>query len=161
MNMTIYQIDDAIQALVNEDGEIVDWEKLDQLQMERNRKIENVACMLKNNKAMQEAIKAEVKSLGERVNSLEAEEQRLKDYLSYALAGSKFESAKAKVSYRKSEAVEIPDEEYFIQLHKDNPGLVSRKEMWKINKMTVKEKLKYGAKIEGAILVERQNVQVK
>lgn len=159
--MTIYQIDDAIQALVNEDGEIEDWEKLDQLQMARDQKIENVACMLKNNKAMQDAIRAEVKSLGERVSSLESEEQRLKDYLSYALAGNKFESAKAKVSYRKSEAVEIPDEEYFIQLHKGDPGLVTRKETWKINKMTVKEKLKYGAKIDGAILVERQNVQVK
>ena len=42
--MTIYEIDQAIMECVDfETGEIIDTEQLDELQMERDTKLENVA----------------------------------------------------------------------------------------------------------------------
>ena len=65
--MTIYEIDQAIMECVDiETGEIIDTEQLDKLQMERNTKLENVACWIKDLKAEAEALKAEKQALAER-----------------------------------------------------------------------------------------------
>ena len=57
--MTIYEIDQAIMECVDiETGEIIDTEQLDKLQMERDTKLENVACWIKELTAEAEAIKA-------------------------------------------------------------------------------------------------------
>ena len=59
--MTIYEIDQAIMECVDlETGEIIDTEQLDKLQMERDAKLENVACWIKDLKAEAEALKAEI-----------------------------------------------------------------------------------------------------
>ena len=58
--MTIYEIDQAIMNCVDvETGEIIDTEQLDKLQMERDAKLENVACWIKDLKAEAEALKNE------------------------------------------------------------------------------------------------------
>ncbi len=47
--MTLYEIDKAITDLADpETGEITDFEALDNLQMARDQKIENIACYYKN-----------------------------------------------------------------------------------------------------------------
>ena len=45
--MKLYEIDNAIYECVNEDGEVIDPEKLEELQMERDKKIEGIACWIK------------------------------------------------------------------------------------------------------------------
>ena len=55
--MTLYEIDKDIQVLINEDGEIEDIERFDALAMERNKKIENVGCWVKNLDAEAAAIR--------------------------------------------------------------------------------------------------------
>ena len=63
--MNIYQIDAAIQACLDMDtDELVDMDtgeilSLDALQMEREQKLENVACYIKNLTADADALKAE------------------------------------------------------------------------------------------------------
>ena len=65
--MTIYEIDQAIMNCVDaETGEIIDTERLDKLQMERDAKLENVACWIKDLKAEAEALKAEKQALADR-----------------------------------------------------------------------------------------------
>lgn len=50
--MTLYEINEAIMACVDvETGEIIDLDRLNALEMERDRKISNVACWIKDLKA--------------------------------------------------------------------------------------------------------------
>ena len=47
--MTLYEIDNAILECIDlETGEIIDTDKLDALQLERETKIENVALWIKD-----------------------------------------------------------------------------------------------------------------
>lgn len=63
--MTLYELDERIKNFeldVNEDGEIVNTDDLDKIEMERAEKIENVALYIKNARADRDALKAEKKS---------------------------------------------------------------------------------------------------
>ena len=65
--MTIYEIDNEIMNCVDmETGEVIDTDKLNDLQMERDAKIENVALWIKELKAEAEAIKNEKQALADR-----------------------------------------------------------------------------------------------
>ena len=56
--MNLYDIDNAILSCVDmETGEIIDAEKLDELKMEKERKIRNIACWVKELNAEAEALK--------------------------------------------------------------------------------------------------------
>ena len=117
--MTLYEIDKEIQALITEDGEIEDIERFDALAMERDKKIENVGCWVKNLDAEAAAIRKEEIALAERRHRLESKAERLTAYLDHALAGAKFESPRVAISYRKSKALEIQDEAVFKAWAKD------------------------------------------
>ena len=86
--MTLYEIDKAITDLADpETGEITDFEALDNLQMARDQKIENIACYYKNLVSDAEAIKAEKEALAERQKVAENKAARLKEYLLRATRG--------------------------------------------------------------------------
>lgn len=159
--MTIYEIDSAILALVNEDGEITDIEALDALQMERDKKVESVACWIKDLKAEAEAIRAEEIALADRRHTLENNIERLKGYLAYALQGQKFETPKCSVSWRRIKAAEIDDAvcmTYIIKHHRDDLLTFSEP---KLARKAITDALKAGEAIEGATLVERTSAQIK
>lgn len=159
--MTIYEIDAAILALVDEGGEITDIEALDALQMERDKKIESVACWIKDLKAEAEAIRAEEIALADRRHILENNIDRLKAYLAYALQGQKFETPKCSVSWRRVKAAEIDDAvcmTYIIQHQRDD--LLTYSEP-KLARKAITDALKAGEVIEGATLVERTSAQIK
>ena len=57
---SIYEIDQQIMQCIDfETGEIVDAEKLNALQIEKDKKIEGIACWIKNLNAEAQNIKAE------------------------------------------------------------------------------------------------------
>ena len=65
--MTLYEIDQAIQGLVDpETGELMDYEAFAALQMDRDAKIENMALWYKDLMADAKAIKEEADTLNER-----------------------------------------------------------------------------------------------
>ena len=65
--MTLWEIDQGIMACLDaETGEIIDPEMLTALSMEREAKLENVACWIKNLRAEAAAIKAEKDALAKR-----------------------------------------------------------------------------------------------
>ena len=152
--MTLYEIDNAILTLINEDGEIEDYEAFEQLQMERDSKIENIALWCKNLDAEATALKAEEERLAERRKSAEAKIKRLRDYLGYALEGEKFETARVAVSWRKSTKVEVDEE----QIPAEWCDVVTT---FKPKKNDIKAALKEGRSIAGCRLVESNNVQIK
>ena len=158
--MNIYQIDEQIRCLINEDGEIADYEQFEALNMERDRKIENVGCWVKNLDAEAAAMREEEKTLAERRHRLESKAERLRAYLDHALDGAKFESPRVAISYRKSKAVEIQDEAVFKAWAMDYaPALL--KVTYTIDKTGVKNYIAGGAECPCAVIAERKSMQVK
>lgn len=151
--MTLYEIDAAIMACINEDGEVIDPVKMAQLQMDRSEKVENVACWIKNLIAEAEMIEAERKKLDERKHACLKKAEGLKGWLSYALEGQKFSTGKVAISYRKSQAVNIIDPE--------KVPAAWYKAKYEIDKATIKDALKNGEVVPGAVLEERTNIQIK
>ena len=153
--MTLYEIDQAIMECVDlETGEIIDTEQLDKLQMERDDKLENVACWIKELKVEAEALKAEKQVLAERQKVAENKMESLKKYLAYALDGKAFETTRASVTFRKSQAVEITD------IYKLDENYLRYKEP-EADKTAIKEALKAGKTVAGATLVENTSVIIK
>lgn len=162
--MNIYEIDNAIQELLaNVDAEtgelMIDTDALDALQMERDSKIENVACYIKNLSADVAALKAEENALAERRKAAEKKIERLKAYLADALNGQKFQTAKCAVSFRKTQSVEL-GESFIAWAEKNNEHLLRYKEP-EANKVLIKKLLIEGAEIPNASLVENTSMTIK
>ena len=91
--MTIYEIDSAIQKCLTVDeetGEVaVNEELFSQLHMERERKLENIACWIKDLSAESKAIREEEKALAERRKAVEAKAEKLTEWLQNVLDGQK------------------------------------------------------------------------
>ena len=158
--MKLYEIDNAILDCIDlETGEVIDTERLDALQMERDAKIENVALWIKDLKAEAEAIKAEKMALAERQRVAENKAESLKKWLAYALDGQKFSTARCAVSFRNTEKVEISDVG-MIRLMKEHDELLTYKEP-EPNKTAIKQALKDGLTVQGVQLVQNMSTIIK
>jgi hypothetical protein len=154
--MTIYEIDAAILDCIDmETGEVIDIDRLNALEMERDQKVSNVACWVKDLKAEAEAIKAEKQSLDKRQRAAENKAEQLKNYLTYVLNGTKYKDARVSISYRRSESVQcsddaintLPDE--FIKVEKS------------VKKTELKEAMKNGQTFEGCEIVTKDSIQIR
>lgn len=153
--MTLYQIEEAILGCVDmETGEIVDCEKLTELQMERDEKIQNIALWVKNLEAEAKAYKEEKDSFAAKQKSAESKAENLKKFLSTYLEGQAFKSTKVNVSFRASESVNVTDiskvPEQFLKFAEPTA-----------DKVAIKKMLKDGFTVDGAELVTNQNIQIK
>lgn len=165
--MNIYQIDAAIQAMLDQDvEELVDMDtgeilSLDALQMEREQKLENVACYIKNLTADADALKAEKEALAKREQAARKKIESLKKYLTDNLHGEKLTTTRAAISFRKSEAVELVNPDLFVvwaaECHND---MLTYKQP-EPNKTVIKQYLKAGGALPGVQLIERLNVSIK
>lgn len=152
----LYEIDQGIlECLDMETGEVIDPERLCNLQMERNQKIENVALWIKNLESDAVAFKAEKDAFAYREASAKKKVEGLKKWLSTALEGQKFSTGRCAVSFRKSVQVEIQDEGIIPQ------ELMVQTVTFKPDKAAIKELLKNGQRVSGCCLVENMNPQIK
>ena len=158
--MTLYEIDQNIMALIDEDGEITNPEAFDALQITRSEKLEGIACWIKNLNADIKAIKDEEERLKERRIHLVNKVSSLSGYLEHALNGEKFSTPRVAISYRTSSAVEITDNVAFVDWAKSyDPSLLHIKA--EPNKTAIKNALNGGMEIPLAQIVERKSMQVK
>jgi hypothetical protein len=159
--MNLYEINEQIAGLVNEDGEIADIEQFEALSLARDTKIENIGLWVKNLEAEATAIEAEEKALEKRRKTAENNANRLRGYISKFLNGDKFTSPRICISYRKSTAVEFAvDEPDFIEWAAvKHPDLL--KTTVAVDKAAIKEAIKGGEQIDFVRLAERQNMQIK
>jgi hypothetical protein len=156
---SLYEIDQQILACLDpETGEIADPEMLDALMMERDAKIESVACWIKNLESDALAYKAEKEAFADREAAAKKKVESLKGWLAHALEGQKFSTVKCAVSFRKSESVEL--EEAFDVAHIPAEYL-SIKTTYSPNKTAIKAAIKEGKEIAGCKLVEKLNASVK
>jgi hypothetical protein len=155
--MKLYEIMQELELALtpDENGEITQ-EQLDafeQLELAKNEKIENIACWVKNLRSDANALWEEGKNLLERSTVKDKQAHRLENLLSSFLKGEKFESSKCRISYRKSEQIEITNDKLlpkkFWVVKKD------------ISKKLIRDAILAGQKVKGASLVEKQNIQIK
>lgn len=152
---TLYEINEQILDCVDmETGEIIDMDKLQELQMSFNDKVEGIALWIKNLLSDAEAIKAEKDKLAERQKVCENKAKNLKEYLNVFLEGQKFKTPRVSISYRKSKSVDVSD----ISLL-DNEYLKFKEP--EADKTKLKKALEAGEIIEGATLIEKNNIQIK
>ena len=160
---TLYEINSAILECCDmETGEILDFERLEELQLEKEQKIEGVALYIKNLDAEAAALKAEEAALAERRKAKENKVKRLKEYLTSALDGQKFETARVRLGFRTSIGVEISDELALLTwLEKHHQDQCIKYKLPEISKAEVGKLLKAGAEIPGVALAQRSNLQMK
>lgn len=161
MSMSIYDIDSAIVSLIDEEtGEVSDEEAFDALQMERDKKVENIGLYYKDLLAESKAIKDEEANLAARRKSVENKAERLKHLLEYALNGDKFNSPRLKVSYRKSSTVELA--EGFTEWAEENADDLLTYSEPKPNKTAIKAAIKDGRVPENLAAIEtHENLSIK
>ena len=166
----LYEINKSIEDLLNattdpDSGELLDFESLDALLLERDQKIESVILYRKDVAAELAAVDAEIATLTARKKRLSKTVDGLDGYLTNALGGQKFATAKCEASFRKSEVADIAEEDVakFIEWAKGtfNFEVISHKETDTPNKAVIKKMLKAGEELPYCRLVEKQNIQIK
>lgn len=168
---SLYEIDRAlIEVLENgftlecvdmETGEIDEakvQEFLNNLPLERDKKLEAYGCLIKNLQAEADAIRAEEKNLAARRQAKEKRVEWLKNNIAasmQAIGETKHETAKVVFTFRKSVVVEVLDDTKLPNKYLTVKTTVAP------DKVALKNALKSGEVIDGATLVEKSNLQIK
>lgn len=153
--MTLYEIDQKLLDCIDlETGEILNEERLNELQMERNEKLEKVALWIKELNAEADALKAEKQAFADRQKAAENKAGSLKKWLANALAGEKFKTTKVMVSFRKTKNVEVADifalDENYVKYSEPTA-----------DKAAIKKAIEAGEIVKGAQLVEGTSISIK
>ena len=163
----LYEINADIEQCIMEGtdfetGEFNAFDKLNELQMERDAKLEGVALYVKDCRAEAAAIEAEIKTLKERMDKLNRNADGAESWLANSLDGQKFSTSKVECSFRKSVAVEV-DEKFvaWAEVFSDDHELLTVKKSVVPNKKYIKELLKNGSEFRYARLVEKNNLTVR
>lgn len=153
---TLYEINQQILDCIDpESGEIIDIEKLEELAMQRDEKIQSVALWIKNLTSDAEAYKREKEAFAEREAKAAKQAERLKTFLAETLNGEKFETDKVAISFRRTQSVAIAET---AQLP---PEYVRTAITTTPDKTAIKAALKAGEVVEGCTLTERLATQIK
>ena len=158
--MKLYEIEQEILACVDlETGEIIDPEKLEALELERDRKIEGIALWVKNLDAEAKAYKEEKDSFAQKQKVAENKAKSLKEFLSHYLDGTAFKSTKVNVSFRNSKAVDVFSMDELMN-YDDCDSYLKYAEPTP-DKTAIKNAINNGVKIPGCRIVENSNIQIK
>ena len=160
-NLKLYEIDYNLECLLNEinfhaehnEGEIPEEldSYLDEMLLEKEVKVLDISRYIKSLKAEAEAIKGEVDKLTKRKQTLSNFAYRLKQYLLMHLhSGEKYSDSNTKLSWRKSESVNVID----LDLIPDGFCDLIKKPQLSV----IKKHIKSGEQIGGVSLVEKHNL---
>lgn len=157
--MTLYEIDELIIKAIEfgydpETGEILDESALDELQMAKDEKIENMCLYVKDLRAEASAIGEEQVALGKRKFARQKKADSIERLIQRSLDGEKFKTSKCEVKYRKSDAVNIIDESLIPEQYMRTKTTVEP------NKAEIKKVLKSGETVPGATLEQHNNMSI-
>ena len=172
MGMTLYDIDAQIAALEDaaEDDMLIDAETgellsvaqaLDALRMEREAKIENVACWVKNLSAEADAIREEENRLVKRRKAAETKAANLKSWLLAAMTREdgttdKLKTGRVMVSVKKNPPSTVVDDEALLPW-----AYKTVKEIVAQDKAAIKAAILAGEEVPGAHLEYGRSVIIK
>ena len=171
MGMTLYEIDAQIAALdgAAEDDMLIDAETgelisvsqaLDALRMERETKLENVACWVKNLSAEADAIREEENRLVKRRKAAEMKAANLKSWLLAAMTREdgttdKLKTGRVAISVKRNPPSTVVDDELLPSTYK------VAKITYQPNKEMIKRELLSGGEVPGAHLEYGRSVVIK
>lgn len=171
MGMTLYDIDAQIAALdgAAEDDMLIDAETgelisvsqaLDALRMEREEKIENVACWVKNLCAEADAIREEENRLIKRRKAAETKAANLKAWLLAAMiredgTTDKLKTGRVAISVKRNPPSTVVDDALLPSTYK------VAKITYQANKELIKRELLAGGEVPGAHLEYGRSVIIK
>ncbi len=158
MTLNIHEIDAQIDDLLDaSEGEITpEVEALLQEQENIEKWIENATKKLLNERASRAALASEKARIADLLSARDRTIDRLESTIARLIGeGNKRDLGFARVSWRRSESVQILDgkEEAIPDAY-----LIPK---WVANKTQIKADLKAGAEIPYCFLVEKQNIQIK
>ena len=172
MGMTLYDIDAQIAALAGaaEDDMLIDAETgelisvsqaLDALRMERETKLENVACWVKNLSAEADAIREEENRLIKRRKAAETKAANLKAWLLAAMTREdgttdKLKTGRVMVSVKKNPPSTVVDDEALLPW-----AYKTVKEIVAQDKAAIKAAILAGEEVPGAHLEYGRSVVIK
>lgn len=108
--MRLYEINAEIDNCIDyETGEILDIEKFQELQIEKEHKLEAIALVYKNAIAESKMVSDEMKSLKARKEKCDNLANKMKEMLYNELQGEKFMTSKVEISFKKSTTTEVID----------------------------------------------------
>lgn len=168
---SLYELDNSIIELLEngfneecidkETGEIL-FDKsqmfLDQLQLDRKSKLENIALFIKNLESEADAIKQEEQNLAARRKAKENKANQLREYIKSSmliLNEPKFETSRVAMSFRTSKVVEVTDVNLLDRQY------IKEKIDYTADKKAIKEALENGIEVAGACIKENKNLQIK
>ena len=171
MGMTLYDIDAQIAALdgAAEDDMLIDAETgelvsvaqaLDALRMEREAKLENVACWVKNLSAEADAIREEENRLIKRRKAAETKAANLKAWLLASMTREdgttdKLKTGRVMVSVKRNPPSTVVDDALLPSSYK------VAKITYQPNKEMIKRELLAGGEVPGAHLEYGRSVVIK
>ena len=168
---SLYEIDKELTELlengftlscVDLETGVIDEEKaqafLEQLPLEREKKVESIALFIKNLESDVDGIDAEIKRLTERKKAKERKAENLKNYLTTSMLAfkeNKFETARVVLSFRKSKSVVIENESAIEK------KFIKEEIKYSFDKKAIKQAIESGETVPGASIKENQNLQIK
>lgn len=164
--MNLFEIDNALMNCVKlesgnyvdaETGEVIDIEAIEALEMERDQKVRNIACWIRNLDADEKALAEQAKIFTDRKNAVKNKKESLKGYLARYLNGKPWQNNEVKISWRESEAIETDTNLDVSKL----PAVYVDYGEPKLNKKLLKQDIKNGLEIAGVHLVKHNNIQIK
>lgn len=150
--MNLYEVSEAIETAFNlavdpESGEVDEQQLvlLELLEMERDKKVENIALLIKNLRADAAALKAEKDAFQKRQKQAENKANSLMRYLETALNGEKFSTDKCAISWRRSSKIVLNEgcTIYDIDTH------FLRMSEPELDKVAIKKAISEGVNVEG------------
>ncbi len=161
--MKLYEINELVSGalvfdeetgeLLNpETGELLTTEEFEQLKVERDSRIDNLLCWMRNLEADAKAYKEEAERFTNKRKQAEKKAESLKKFVGVLLRGEKFKGEHFSVSYRKSTQVVITGKlpEEYLRYKEPEP-----------DKTAIKNAIKAGVDVQGAELKEAQNIVIK
>jgi len=127
-------------------------------QQELSDKSMNYAKVIRNKEADSDAIENEIKRLKAMKDANDRVVDRMKEAVRNAMLASgidKIESSLFKLSLRRSEAVEV------VNIDQLPESLTVVKKTVSADKVKIKEAIKNGVHVEGAVIVENYSLQIK
>mgnify|MGYP001940546257 FL=1 len=161
MSITLYQCTADVQAALDHhfDTETERQDTLEAVIGQFEVKAKSVIGYIKNQEATETMLEEHIKQMNEKLKTIKARNQSLKDYLDRNMKAAGIKEIKAddgtfKASFRKSKAVDVFDE-------KQIPAEFMRERITVApDKTAIKKAIESGQEVAGAKIEERLNLQI-
>lgn len=157
--LKLWEISDAFSELEkNLEDDLSLQEYLDAVKMDLVEKTDQILMVMRGSKLTSEAISSEIDRLIHLKKYYDNKEAKLKSYLAYnmhKIGKDRLETEKAVLSFRKSTSTEILDATLIPNEY------ITIKQVESIDKVAIKKDILAGKTVQGAIIKEVNNLQIK